>query len=221
MSFINDGVSYYPRGAAMPTKSRMKEYYGFFYSFNNEQLWINSTDTLGVFPVIIEKEVEQLDICLDKFGRILVVRFDLSCDEYSGDNHTISVFLNRLKEKLFKLKKYRRMKDIGHVWVREVETVKTQHYHVALFMDGNKIQHPSALLQLIKDRWYKYGRLWIPKKEHVDDDGCFYFIDKKKKDWEEQRRKAIYRLSYLGKTRGKGYKDIQAKNYSVSRLKIK
>ena len=202
----------------MPTKSRMKEHYNCLHTFNDENLFINSSETNGVFPVIIEKSVEQLDICLAKFGRVLVVRFDLSLDEYSGDNHTISVFLNRLKEKLFKLKRYRRIKDIGHVWVREVETVKTQHYHVALFLDGNKIQHPSALLQLIRVKWYKHGRLWIPKKEHVDDDGCFYFIDKKKEDFKEQRENAIYRLSYLGKTRGKGYKDVQAKNYSVSRL---
>ena len=203
----------------MLTKSRMKEHNYCFYNYKEEELFINSSETKGVYPNIIEKEVEQLDICLDKFGRVLVVRFDLSMDEYTGDNQTISIFLNRLKEKLFKLKKYRRIRDIGHVWVREVETVKTQHYHVALFLDGNKIQHPSALLQLIRVKWYKHGRLWIPKKEHVDDDGCFYFIDKKKKDWEEVRRKAIYRLSYLGKTRGKGNKDIQAKNYSVSRLK--
>ena len=59
---------------------------------------------------------------------------------------------------------------------------------------------------------------WLPKKKHVDDDGCFYFIDKKKEGFREQRGKAIYRLSYLGKTRGKGYKNVQAKNYSVSRL---
>ena len=110
------------------------------------------------------------------------------------------------------------MKDIGHVWVREQEVSKQQHYHVALFLNGNKIQHPSKLLQYIKAKWYKHGRLWIPKKEHIDDDGCFYFIDKKKEGFREQRGKAIYRLSYLGKTRGKGYKDAQAKNYSVSRL---
>ncbi len=200
------------------TKSRMKEHYNCFHKYNDEDLFIFSNEKLGVFPVIVEKSVEQLDICLAKFGRVLVVRFDLSLDEYSGDNHTISVFLNRLKEKLFKLKKYRRIKDIGHEWVREQEEAKQQHYHVALFLDGNKIQHPSALLQLIKARWYKHGRLWIPKKKHVDDDGCFYFIDKKKKDFTEQRGKVIYRLSYLSKTRGKGYKDIQAKNYSVSRL---
>jgi hypothetical protein len=202
----------------MLTKSRMKEHNYCFYNYKEEELFINSSETKGVYPNIIEKIVEQLDICLDIHKRVLVVRFDLSMDEYTGDNQTISIFINRLKEKLFKLKKYRRMKDIGHVWAREVETVKTQHYHVALFLDGNKIQHPSALLQLIEAKWYKYGRLWIPKKEHVDDDGCFYFIDKKKEDFKEQRENAIYRLSYLGKTRGKGYKDVQAKNYSVSRL---
>ena len=195
----------------MPTKSRMKEHFSCFYNFKEEELYINSSKTRGVYPNIIEQMVEQLGICIAKFGRVLVVRFDLSCDEYSGDNQTISVFLNRLKEKLFKLKKYRRMKDIGHVWVREVETVKTQHYHVALFMDGNKIQHPSALLQLIKAKWYKHGRCFIP-------DDCFYYIDKSKSNFKEKRGEAIYRLSYLAKTRGTGYKDIQAKNYSVSRL---
>ena len=202
----------------MLTKSRMKEHYGCFLPVNNEPLKILSDEKYGVFPYMIERIVDQLDTCIAIHKRVLVVRFDLSLDEYSGDNHTISIFLNRLKEKLFKLKKYRRMKDIGHVWVREQEVSKQQHYHVALFLNGNKIQHPSKLLQYIKAKWYKHGRLWIPKKEHVDDDGCFYFIDKKKEGFKEQRGKAIYRLSYLGKTRGKGYKDAQAKNYSVSRL---
>jgi len=195
----------------MLTKSRMKEHNYCFYNYKEEELLINSSETRGIYPNIIEKIVEQLDICLDIHKRVLVVRFDLHLREYSDDNHIISTFINRLKEKLFKLKKYRSMKDIGHVWAREVETVKTQHYHVALFLDGNKIQHPSALLQLIKAKWYKHGHCHIPKNS-------FYFLDKKKEDFKEQRGKAIYRLSYLGKTRGKGYKNVQAKNYSVSRL---
>jgi hypothetical protein len=35
------------------------------------------------------------------------------------------------------------------------------------------------------------------------------------------RAKAINRLSYLAKTRGKGYRDPQAKDYGTSRLKPK
>jgi hypothetical protein len=78
-----------------------------------------------------------------------------------------------------------------------------------LFIDGDVIQSPTKLLRQIKAKWFKHGRCWIP-------DDCYYYIDQN--NLEEERAKAIERLSYLAKTRGKGYKDIQAKNYSVSRL---
>ena len=190
------------------TKSRMKEHYNCFYTFNDENLFINSSETQGIYPNIIEKIVEQLDICLDLHKRVLVVRFDLSLDEYSGDNQTISTFINRQKQRMFKTY---RVKNIGHAWKREQETSKAQHYHVALFIDGNKIQHPSKLLRQIKAKWFKHGRCWIP-------DDCFYYLDESKTNFKQTRGEAIYRLSYLGKTRGTGYKDVQAKNYSVSRL---
>ena len=192
----------------MLTKSRMKEHYYCFYNYKEEELFINSSETKGVYPNIIEKIVEQLDICLDIHKRVLVVRFDLSLDEYSGDNRTISTFINRQKQRM--LKTYG-VKNIGHAWKRERETSKAQHYHVALFINGNKIQHPSKLLRQIKAKWFKRGRCWIP-------DECFYYLDKSKSNFKQLWGEAIYRLSYLAKTRGTGYKDIQAKNYSVSRL---
>ena len=192
----------------MLTKSRMKEHNYCFYNYKEEELFINSSETKGVYPNIIEKIVEQLDTCLAIHKRVLVVRVDLSLDEYSGDNHTISTFINRQKQRMFKTYG---IKNIGHAWKRERETSKAQHYHVALFIDGNKIQYPSKLLRQIKAKWFKHGRCWIP-------DDCYYYIDQN--NLEEERAKAIERLSYLAKTRGKGYKDIQAKNYSASRLKI-
>ena len=78
--------------------------------------------------------------------------------------------------------------------------------------------HQSYFRQ-IKAKWFKHGRcLVFQKKKHVETDrGCFYYIDKH--NYEQERADAIERLSYLAKTRGKGYKDIQAKNYSTSRLK--
>ncbi len=192
------------------TKSRMKQHNYCFYNYKEEELFINSSETKGVYPNIIEKIVEQLDICLAIHKRVLVVRFDLSLDEYSGDNHTISTFINRQKQRM--LKTYG-VQNIGHAWKRERETSKAQHYHVALFINGNKIQYPSKLLRQIKAKWFKHGRCWIP-------DDCFYYLDISKSNFKQMRGEAIYRLSYLGKTRGTGYKDIQAKNYSVSRLII-
>ena len=192
----------------MLTKSRMRKHNYCFFNYKEEELFINSSKTKGVYPNIIEKIVEQLDIFIDIHKRVLVVRFDLSLDEYSGDNHTISTFINRQKQRMFKTY---RVKNIGHAWKREQETSKAQHYHVALFIDGNKIQYPSKLLRQIKAKWFKHGRCWIP-------DDCFYYLDESKANFKQMRGEAIYRLSYLGKTRGTGYKDAQSKNYSVSRL---
>ena len=137
-------------------------------------------------------------------------------DEYSGDNHIISTFINRQKQRI---KRTYKTKDIGHVWKREKEKAKHQHYHVALFIDGDVIQNPSRLCRQIKYKWYRYGSVWFPEKKLETDRGCFYYIDKH--NYKDERAEVIKRLSYLAKTRGTGYKDIQAKNYSVSRLKFK
>ena len=192
----------------MPTKSRMKEHYGCFYFFNNEELLIKSDNKYGVYAHMLEQIVEQLDTCIAIHKRVLVVRFDLHLREYSDDNHCISTFINRQKQRIQRAYK---TKDIGHAWAREKEKAKVQHYHVALFIDGDVIRNPTKLLRQIKAKWYKHGHCYIP-------DNCFYYIDKH--NLKDERALAIERLSYLAKTRGKGYKSKQAKNYSVSRLKI-
>jgi hypothetical protein len=192
----------------MLTKSRMKEHYGCFLSVNNKPLKILSDEKYGVYPYMIEKIVEQLDTCIAIHKRVLVVRFDLHLREYSDDNHIISTFMTRQKQRI---KRTYKTKDIGHAWAREIEKAKVQHYHVALFIDGDVIQNPSKLLRQIKAKWFKHGHCYIPEQ-------CFYYIDKH--NMEDERAEAIERLSYLAKTRGKGYKDKQAKNYSVSRLSL-
>ena len=156
----------------MTKRNRKKEFYNHSLIINNEQLEINSTDTLGVYPIIIEKMVEQLDICIDIHKRVFVLRFDLHLKEYSGDN-------------------------------------KIQHYHVALFIDGDVIRTSQRLLRAIRAKWYKYGH--CPVVEHP-----YYFIDKH--NLEDERKEVIKRLSYLAKTRGKGYRNPQAKDYQTSRL---
>ena len=199
----------------MLTKSRMKEHYGCLLNINDEQLLINSDDKHGVFPYLIERIVQQLDTSIAIHKRVLVLRFDLRLNKYSGDNQTISNFINRQKQRIQRTYK---TKDIGHVWKREKEKAKKQHYHVALFIDGDVIQYPSKLCRQIKAKWNSHGSVWFPKKELPTDTGCFYYIDTYKEGWEKVRTDVIERLSYLGKTRGTGYKDIQAKNYSASRL---
>ena len=46
----------------------------------------------------------------------------------------------------------------------------------------------------------------------------YYYLDKNNLDTD--LGEAIYRISYLAKVRGKGYRSKQAKDYGASRLKF-
>ena len=192
----------------MPKRNRKKEHYGSLLTINNEELEINSTKALGVYPAIIEKMVEQLDACIAIHKRVFVLRFDLHLNQYSDDNKQVSAFMRGQTQRI--RRKYK-TKHIGYVWVREIERAKTQHYHCAFFIDGDRLRTSNVLNQQIKAKWYKNGhRSVVPKP--------YYFIDKH--NLEDMRRQVINRLSYLAKVRGKGYRSSQAKDYSTSRLKL-
>ena len=191
----------------MSKRNRKKEHYGSLININGEQLEINSTNTLGVYPIIIEKMVQELDKAINLYKRVFVLRFDLHLNHYSDDNKEISNFM---KAQVQRIKRKYKTKYVGYVWVREMERAKTQHYHCAFFIDGDRLRTSNVLNQQIKAKWYKNGhRSVVPKP--------FYFIDKH--NIEKKRKEVIYRLSYLAKVRGKGYRSPQAKDYSTSRLK--
>ena len=195
----------------MTKRNRKKEHYSSFITINNEQLEINSNEEYGVYPIIIEKMVEQLDICISIHKRVFVVMFILQHRETSQDNKDISKFKNRLKQWI---RRNYKTKDIGSIWVREWERSKTKshHYHCALFIDGDVIRHSKRILQAIKSKWFKYGNVPTGFLKNP-----YYFIDKNNHD--EMRAEVILRLSYYAKTRGKGYRNPQAKDYQTSRLK--
>ena len=192
----------------MSKRNRKKEHYGSLININGEQLEINSTDTLGVYPIIIEKMVGELDKMIARYKRVFVLRFDLHLNNYSADNKEVSTFM---KAQVQRIKRKYKTKYVGYVWVREMERAKTQHYHCAFFIDGDRLRTSNVLNQQIKVKWYKNGhRSVVPKP--------FYFLDKH--NMEEKRKEVIYRVSYLAKVRGKGYRSAQAKDYSTSRLKL-
>ena len=180
-----------------------------FLNINGEELKINSSEQLGVYPLIIEKFVIELDKMIARYKRVFILRFDLHLRQYCDDNKQITTFI---KAQVQRIKRKYKTKYVGYVWVREVERSKIQHYHCAFFIDGDKIRNSFRLNQQIKAKWYKNGhRSVVPKP--------YYFLDKH--NMKEERKEVIYRLSYLAKVRGKGYRSAQAKDYSTSRLKFR
>ena len=99
--------------------------------------------------------------------------------------------------------------EVGYVWVREHEKAKHQHYHFALFLDGDKVNHSAVIGGVISETW---ERVKVGNTTRIPE-ACFYNVVNP-----ETKADAIYRLSYMAKQRGKGYRPDQTKDYSTSRL---
>ena len=182
------------------TKAPLFEYDGVNYK-------VNVTGS-GVYREIMRRIIEQLETGLSIHGRLMVVRFDLHSDNFQADNEEIRAFRKRI---MVWVERTYKTSSIGFVWARERETTKQQHYHFSLWIDGNKIQHPKKLLAHIMQTWEaidpsSHSMPYIKKP--------FYFVEDS-----EGLADVVYRLSYMAKTRGKGYRPEQVKDYSTSRLK--
>ena len=186
------------------TANRKYVSYKSTFLHQGELFKVNSKKS-GIYTSLLHKIIEQLDCCLDLYKRVLLVRFDLHQIEYTESNTRMTQF----KKRLFKrLENIYETTNIGYVWVREHEKAKSQHYHWAIWIDGDKVRHSKKLLELIKT-------VWSDISGHVPTiANPYYFIDST-----EQRSEAIYRLSYLAKARGKVNRPSQTKDYSTSRIK--
>jgi hypothetical protein len=176
------------------------------FTHNGKAYRVNSSKS-GLYAEILKPIIEQFEIGLAKWNRVFVLRFDLHTHVFTKDNSRITAFRKRLFQKL---KRYYGFKEIGSCWVREQERAKSQHYHCVLFLDGNLIRHSSIINEMIRAAWDDgTGTYTMPHIKHP-----FHFVDR-----EGITQEAIYRVSYLAKPRGKGYRPPQTKDFQCSRMK--
>ena len=177
-------------------------------TMNGKTWWINARKS-GVYSAMLKKMIGQIEAMLSYHSKVNVIRFDLKQDVYTEKNTQITTFNRRL----FKwLKRHYKLKRIGFIWCREQETAKHQHYHYVLIIDGHKVEKAELIANKVKKIWSEIsGSYWLPKN-------CYYNL--KRNDYEETQ-KAIFRISYLAKARGKGYRPPQTKDYGTSRIKLK
>jgi len=175
----------------------------------NGQLWRVDSRKSGLLSHAIKVMINQADALLSYHSKVLAIRFDLHIYQQTKDNKIITIFNRRL----FKwLKRKYNLKRIGFIWCRELETAKQQHYHYVLMVNGHQVRHPVEILLKVKEIWEQHlnhSLEYTPKN-------CYYNI---KRDNFDSIQAAIWRISYLAKARGKGYKPDQTKNYGTSRIK--
>jgi hypothetical protein len=178
-------------------------------TINGVTWWVNSKGS-GLVVNSIKAMINQVNAIMSHHSKVHLLRFDLRMSQYTDDNKIITIFNRRLHRWL--ARKYQLRSDrIGYIWCREMETAKQQHYHYVLMIDGHKVRHPIKILEKVREIWQQHlgGSEFTPKN-------CYYNLHR---DNYESCQKAIWRISYLAKARGKGYKPSQTKNYSTSRIK--
>lgn len=152
----------------------------------------------------------QLDAMLSHHSKVLVIRFDLHLYKATPDNALISKFVRKFRKRAaakFGIIRF------GFTWVREQADAKAQHYHFALYLNGNQTRHPYNVLLLIKDIWQRWGhpKPYTPKS-------CYYLL---KRADVGAYQEAFARLSYMAKVDSKGSRVDATNDYSASRLSPK
>ncbi len=163
---------------------------------------------LGWYPKILYRFVDQLDAMLSSNRCVMVIRADLRLGFSTQDNKIMTTFWRRLSKTL--KKRYPQLK-LGYIWVREQERAKHQHYHIMIMVDKDLIHYSNTITTAIIKVWKNLSgsQAHIPKN-------CYYSV---KRNDTDSFLKPVERASYLAKSRGKGYRSKQTKDYGSSRLR--
>jgi hypothetical protein len=168
--------------------------------------WVNAK-TSGLYSDLLKPMFAQLEAMLSHYTKVHVLRFDLRQYDHTPTNKRMSVFNRRY---IKWLKHHYGFKRVGFIWVREQETADQQHYHYALLVDGQKVRYPAKLYERADKIWSDMdGSAHLPKD-------AYYNVTRGN---HEEFQEAIYRLSYLAKTRSKGKRPPQTKDIGTSRIK--
>lgn len=197
-----------------------KEIFDEVFEINGKKLPINASSTKGCYFEMLSAIEREMTAMLSNHRKVLMFRFDIHIKEYTPDNKVISDCLKEVKK--FIKSYYEDCERIGYVWCREQQTVKHQHYHVFMMVNGSKIDNTFKIfeeIQNISDRTPLLAEPHIPKNAYImvnrGDDDAF--------------NEAFYRASYLAKIRTKGYKGVKPKkgervldrvnNYNATNIK--
>ena len=111
--------------------------------FDGVTLSINANEKQGCYEVILRRTHEQIQAMLSHHCKVFVFMVMFHSNDYSPINRLFSNFMRKFKKKLAAKLGLKRM---GYVWVRERDERAAQHYHLAIFIDGNKVQRSHNII---------------------------------------------------------------------------
>ena len=176
------------------------------YIYKEQVLPINADDDYKCIPILVERLADEFYGALKLHSKVLVLRIDIHTHTPGLKNTTIEGLLRWLKQDS---NRNYRMKNIGHMWVREYGERKKTHWHLVLLLDGNKVQDSWSVVNKIKCYWEEkkqYGLVKPVKNPYT----------KIIRGDTDSFNEAFYRSSYLTKERTKNIGS--ERTYGSSRL---
>jgi hypothetical protein len=159
----------------------------------------------GVYTATVKKSFEQFDRGLDRWGRQLVIFCQLGLGYSRPTNDVMTRLLKRLRHHFDCALG---IGEFGYHWCRELERGKGAHYHLALWLDGDKYRTSHSISPIVQEAWEALGGFFYSVRTP------YHYVDD-----EQSRLDTLYRLSYLSKSRGKGNRPPQTKDHGMSRLR--
>jgi len=158
---------------------------------------------------ILDKILSVMEHTTEKHNKVLAVRVDLRFPKdkhYPNDNKLFSKFTSPFVKDL-----KRQKLDPYYVAVREQSKEKHQHYHLVVFVDGNKVKFPNKVIKAAEKHWGKTvnddkrGLVeHCTKSRSGEKQTNFYRLRRNDSDYEEHRTACFHRCSYLAKVNTKG-----------------
>ncbi len=202
--------------------SIVKLYANFF-----EQMPItNAHEYLSAYLYDLGPEYQLLEYYVEKHSKVLVVRFDLHFPITFPHVHTNQYISETIA---YIVKKYKRdCLDPMYYWAMERKQGMHPHYHVVLFLDGQKVKTYKHVFHNFEDTWSRHL--------NTDVSGCVHHcnvtngrIDMNRnglmirrcdgpEKMQEQMQNVYNQISYLAKSDTKCNDNDGLRNFGMSRI---
>ncbi|WP_081650424.1 YagK/YfjJ domain-containing protein [Paucidesulfovibrio longus] len=177
--------------------------------YNGYQILTDSKKGYACNTKILDTTLKIIQHTTEKHNKVLCTRFDLRFpQQHPGQttNESFSKFTSAMMKELS-----RKGLDPKYIAVREQSREKHQHYHMAVFADGNKIQFPHAIIQSAEKHWGNAVNSDQPGLvDHCTQSRSgqkqynSYRLRRNDPDFEKVKNDCVQRLSYLAKVNTKG-----------------
>lgn len=195
------------------------------YCYNN--MPINASASNPCYGEVLDKTLEMMRYMVEAHSKVMFIRLDV---RYPGgypvqsDNRVFIDFLENFMQNL-----RRQGLDPQRIWAREQEDASNPHYHICLFVNGNKVQSIYGIRAVAERLWAlalgissAAGLIWdCTEDSHGNPQQNGIRIDRNAPDFPQVFQDCYYWASYLAKTRGKEETPHRVRCFGYNRFPVR